>query len=72
VFFAVASSDGEEADQFSVLSFFLSFLPSATPVALSPVSANNHALPIGSMFFFGGMSIHLSTALLAHLFSYDM
>lgn len=24
------------------------------------------------MFFFGGMSIHLSTALLAHLFSYDM
>ena len=25
-----------------------------------------------SLFFFGGMSIHLSTALLAHLFSYDM
>ncbi|KJA17902.1 hypothetical protein HYPSUDRAFT_205759 [Hypholoma sublateritium FD-334 SS-4] len=24
------------------------------------------------LFFFGGMSIHLSTALLAHLFSYDM
>ena len=25
-----------------------------------------------SVFFFGGLSIHLSTALLAHLFSYDM
>ena len=25
-----------------------------------------------SLFFFGGMSIHLSTAMLAHLFSYDM
>ncbi|KAG6911398.1 hypothetical protein DXG01_016495 [Tephrocybe rancida] len=25
-----------------------------------------------SLFFFGGLSIHLSTALLAHLFSYDM
>ena len=27
---------------------------------------------ISSLFFFGGMSIHLSTAMLAHLFSYDM
>src|SRR5882757_5513512 len=25
-----------------------------------------------SLFFFGGMSIHLSTAMLAHLFSYNM
>ena len=25
-----------------------------------------------SVFFFGGLSIHLSTALLAHMFSYDM
>jgi hypothetical protein len=25
-----------------------------------------------SLFFFGGLSIHLSTAILAHLFSYDM
>ena len=24
------------------------------------------------LFFFGGLSIHLSTAMLAHLFSYDM
>ena len=27
---------------------------------------------IDSVFFFGGLSIHLSTALLAHMFSYDM
>ena len=27
---------------------------------------------LSSLFFFGGMSIHLSTAMLAHLFSYDM
>ena len=25
-----------------------------------------------SLFFFGGLSIHLSTALLAHMFSYNM
>jgi len=25
-----------------------------------------------SIFFFGGLSIHLSTAILAHMFSYDM
>ena len=29
-------------------------------------------LYLSSLFFFGGMSIHLSTAMLAHLFSYDM
>ena len=29
-------------------------------------------LPRGSFFFFGGLSIHLSIALLAHLFSYNI
>jgi hypothetical protein len=33
---------------------------------------NSDKLLSSSVFFFGGMALHLSTAILAHLFSYDM
>jgi hypothetical protein len=44
-------------------------------VFLSPVQVTadeTDFLSLCSLFFFGGLSIHLSTALLAHMFSYNM
>ena len=39
---------------------------------LSPLLISVVYFPRSSFFFFGGLSIHLSTALLAHLFSYNI
>ena len=36
------------------------------------LTPNRALAPIRSFFFFGGLSIHLSQALLAHLFSYNI
>lgn len=38
----------------------------------SPRLLDRSDQPFNSVFFFGGLSIHLSTAMLAHMFSYDM
>lgn len=39
---------------------------------LVPLPHDLRTKDVLSLFFFGGMSIHLSTAILAHLCSYDM
>ena len=39
---------------------------------ISPSLMDKNDEPSYSVFFFGGLSIHLSTAMLAHMFSYDM